>query len=381
MRLLKWTLVSLAVLALATFAGVRIAGDRLGGAKAAAPAAGVFSMPVPVVAVTKQTLPIYLSYPGRIEAIRGVSLQPRISGYIDSQPAVDGADVKSGDLLYRIDPRDMQAALDQARAQTQRDNASLEYAQANFSRGQELLKSGNVTKDSFDQRSSTMRVAEAALALDQAALEAATLNLSYAEIRAPFSGRLGRNLAAKGALVGPATGALNTLVQLDPVYVTFNPSESELTEIERARASGTVEAEVSTPGESSITRKGKLSFLDNVIDRSTGTIIARVTIENHDFTLLPGQYVRVRLLIRNEPDALMAPVAALGSNQMGKYVYVVGQGDKAEMRPLELGPNDGPLVSVKKGLSEGDRVIVGNLQKIGPGSPVQALPGEKKAGP
>jgi len=381
MRLLKWTLVSLAVLALATFAGVRIAGDRLGGAKAAAPAAGVFSMPVPVVAVTKQTLPIYLSYPGRIEAIRGVSLQPRISGYIDSQPAVDGADVKSGDLLYRIDPRDMQAALDQARAQTQRDNASLEYAQANFSRGQELLKSGNVTKDSFDQRSSTMRVAEAALALDQAALEAATLNLSYAEIRAPFSGRLGRNLAAKGALVGPATGALNTLVQLDPVYVTFNPSESELTEIERARASGTVEAEVSTPGESSITRKGKLSFLDNVIDRSTGTIIARVTIENHDFALLPGQYVRVRLLIRNEPDALMAPVAALGSNQMGKYVYVVGQGDKAEMRPLELGPNDGPLVSVKKGLSEGDRVIVGNLQKIGPGSPVQALPAEKKAGP
>jgi multidrug efflux system membrane fusion protein len=383
MRLLKWTIVSLAVLALATVAGVRIAGDRLGGggAKAAAPAAGVFSMPVPVVSVTKQTLPIYLSYPGRIEAIRGVSLQPRISGYIDSQPAADGADVKSGDLLYRIDPRDMQAALDQARAQTQRDNASLEYAQANFSRGQELLKSGNVTKDSFDQRSSTMRVAEAALALDQAALEAATLNLSYAEIRAPFSGRLGRNLAAKGALVGPATGALNTLVQLDPVYVTFNPSESELTEIERARASGTVEAEVSTPGEPSITRKGQLSFLDNVIDRSTGTIVARVTIENHDFALLPGQYIRVRLLIRNEPDALMAPVAALGSNQMGKYVYVVGQGDKAEMRPLELGPNDGPLVSVKKGLSEGDRVIVGNLQKIGPGSPVQALPSDKKAAP
>ena len=144
--------------------------------------------------------------------------------------------MKSGDLLYKIDPRDMQAALDQARAQAQRDAASLEYAQANFSRGQELLKSGNVTKDSFDQRSSTMRVAEAALALDQAAIEAATLNLGYAEIRAPFSGRLGRNLAAKGALVGPATGALNTLVQLDPVYVTFNPSESELTEIEtRAR--------------------------------------------------------------------------------------------------------------------------------------------------
>jgi multidrug efflux system membrane fusion protein len=170
-------------------------------------------------------------------------------------------------------------------------------------------------------------------------------------------------------------------MQLDPVYVSFNPSETELVEIERARAAGKVEAEVSTTGEPSVTRKGELSFLDNVIDRATGTIVARVTIKNEDFALLPGQYVRVKLLLGDEPDALMAPVAALGSSQMGKYVYVVGKDDKAELRPLELGPNDGPLVSVVKGLSEGDRVIVGNLQKIGPGSPVKALPVEKKANP
>jgi multidrug efflux system membrane fusion protein len=275
----------------------------------------------------------------------------------------------------------MQAALDQARAQAQRDAASLEYARANFSRGQELMKSGNVTKDVFDQRSSAMRVAEAALAVDQAAIEAATLNLGYAEIRAPFAGRLGRNLAAKGALVGPSSGALNTLVQLDPLYVTFNPSETELAQIEAARASGKVEAEVSTPGEPSVTRNGEMTFLDNVIDRSTGTIVARVTIQNPDYALLPGQYVRVKLLIRDEPDALMAPVTALGSNQMGKYVYVVGKNDKAELRPLELGPDDGALVSVVKGLSEGDRVIVGNLQKIGPGSPVKVLSEGKKAVP
>jgi multidrug efflux system membrane fusion protein len=325
-------------------------------------------------------LPIYLNYPGRVESIRAISLQARVPGYIEAQPAIDGADVKAGDLLYKIDPRDMQAALNQARAQAERDSASLEYARANFSRGQELLKSGNVTKDAFDQRSSTMRAAEAALAVDQAAIDAATLNLGYSEIRAPFAGRLGRNLAAKGALVGSST-ALNTLVQLDPVYVTFNPSESELVQIEKARAGGAVEAEISTPGEPSLTRKGALSFLDNVIDRSTGTIVARITIENHDFALLPGQYVRVRLLVRDQPDALMAPVAALGSNQMGKYVYVVGQGDKAEMRPLELGPAEGSLVSVVKGVSEGERVIVGNLQKIGPGSPVQALPGDKAGKP
>jgi multidrug efflux system membrane fusion protein len=378
MRMLKGSLVAIVALAAATLIGVRIAGDRPGDAKAAAPANVMMAMPVPVFAVVKKDLPIYLNYPGRIEAIRGISLQARISGYIEAQPAPDGADVKTGDLLYQIDPRDLQAALTQARAQAQRDAAALEYAKANFSRGEELMKSGNVTKDAFDQRSSTMRGAEAALAVDQAAIDAATLNLGYAEIRAPFPGRLGRNLAAKGALVGPASGALNTLVQLDPVYVTFNPSESELQEIEAARAAGKVEAEVSTPGEASVTRKGELSFLDNAIDRSTGTIVARVTIENRDYSLRPGQYVQVRLLLRNEHDALMAPMAALGSNQMGKYVYIVGPGDKAELRPLQIGPGEGPLVSIVKGVDEGDRVIVGNLQKIWPGSPVQAIPDSKK---
>ena len=126
--------------------------------------------------------------------------------------------------------------------------------------------------------------------------------------------------------------------------------------------------------ESDTIRKGELTFLDNVVDKTTGTIAARVTIGNPDFTLLPGQYVRVRLHIKDEPDAFMAPMAALGSSQMGRFVYVVGAGDRAEMRPLTLGPMDGELISVVKGLKEGDRVIVGNLQKIGPGSPVKPQP-------
>ena len=379
MRPLKLSLAVLATVAVVAAAGFRFAGAPAdGGAHADAPQPAMMAMPVPVVSVVKKTLPIYLDYPGRIESIRSISLQARVSGYIESQPAADGADVKNGDLLYQIDPRDLQAALDQANAQAQRDQASLEYARASYARGEELVKSGFVARDVYDQRASAMRQGEAALVADRAAVEAAKLNLGYAEIRAPFSGRLGRNLAAKGALVGPASGSLNTLVELDPIYVTFNPSESELAQIVAARASGRVEVEVSVAGEPQLTRKGELTFLDNGIDKATGTIVARVTIANSDFVLLPGQYVRVRLHVKDEPDALMAPMAALGSAQAGKYVYVVGEGEKAEQRPVTLGPADGELVSMLKGLSERDRIIVGNLQKIGPGSPVKPLPQERK---
>ena len=159
-----------------------------------------------------------------------------------------------------------------------------------------------------------------------------------------------------------------------PSTLPSTRASSDLVEITTARAAGKVDAEISLAGKPDAIRKGELIFLDNTVDKATGTIAARVTIANPDFALLPGQYVRVRLHIRDEPDAFMAPQTALGSNQMGKFVYVVGAGDKAEQRLLTLGPMDGDLVSVTKGLSDGDRIIVGNLQKIGPGSPVQPLP-------
>jgi multidrug efflux system membrane fusion protein len=378
---LKISLAALATIGIVAFVGFRVASDHADGATESAAAPAMMAIPVPVVPVVKKTLPIYLEYPGRIESIRSIALQARVSGYIESQLAPDGADVKSGDLLYQIDPRDLHAALDQATAQAQRDQASLEYAKASFGRGEELVKSGFVTKDAYDQRASSMHQAEAALVLDHAAIEAAKLNLGYTEITAPFAGRLGRNQAAKGALVGPATGALNTLIELDPIYVAFNPSESDLADIATARAAGKVDAEISVAGKPDAIRKGELTFLDNTVDKATGTIAARVTIANPDFALLPGQYVRVRLHIGDDPDAFMAPQTALGSNQMGKFVYVVGAGDKAELRLLTLGPIDGDFVSVTKGLTEGERVIVGNLQKIGPGSPIKPLPQEKMRSP
>lgn len=360
---------TLAVLGTGTYFGLRDGPSKAG---AATPPAAQ-AMPVPVTSLVKQTIPIYLEYSARTEAIRNVTLQAKVSGYLQEQGAADGTDVKAGDLLYRIDPRDYEVALDQAKAQFERDSASLEYLRSNRDRGNELATSGYLAKDSFDQRNSTVRQAEAALAMSRAVMRAAEINLGYTEIRAPFDGRLGRNLAPHGTLVGAGGTALNDLVQLSPIYVTFNPSEAEMADVVTARATGKLEAEVFLPGETEPSHRGEVTFVDNSVQGNTGTIVARATIENADRSLLPGQYVRVRLLIREQPNALLAPVAAIGSSQLGKYVYVVGKGDIVEQRLVSLGPSVGNFVALSSGVSESDRVISGNLQKIFPGAPIAPI--------
>jgi multidrug efflux system membrane fusion protein len=336
-------------------------------------APSMMAMPVPVTKIVKKNIPIYLDYSARTESIRNIPLQAKVTGYILKQHVPDGSDVAANDLLYSIDPRDYQAALEQTKAQVARDNAALDYARSNRDRGSTLVQNGYLAKDTFDQRTSTLKQAEAAIAMDEAAVRTAELNLGYTEIRAPFSGRLGRNLAPIGTLISVGGTTLNTLVQLDPIYVTFNPSETDLAEIQKARASGPIAAEVMVPGGSVAGYQGELTFLDNVVDRATGTIIARATIRNPNLSLLPGQYVRIRLAIGERPDALLVPQTALGSSQLGKYVYVVGEGNKADQRLVSTGPVDKDLVVIAGGVSEGDQVISGNLQKIGPGAIVSPI--------
>lgn len=336
------------------------------------PHQAAFVMPVPVASVVKRPVSIYLDYPARTESINNITLQARVSGYLQAQHVPDGSDVKEGTLLYTIDPRDYQAALDRAKAEKQRDIAARDYAESNLQRGTELTKSGWLAKDTFDQRSSSLRQSEAAINIDDAAIRTAELNLEYTQIRAPFSGRLGKNQAPIGTLISIAGAPLNTLVQLDPIYVTFNPSETDLDTIEKVRKSGAVAAEVFVPGDGTPPHKGKITFVDNAVDHLTGTLTARATIANADYGLLPGQYVRIHVHAGENPNALMVPQTAIGSSQLGKYVYVVGPKNIAEQKLVTLGPTEGDLVSVV-GLDEKDLVITGNLQKIGPGSPVQPL--------
>ena len=359
-------------------AAAAIGAVLLGASSHGAPSTGVaaqaLALPVPVASVVRRTVPIYLDYIGTTEAIRTVTLQAQVTGYLATRGAPDGADVKQGELLYQIDPRDYQAALNQVKAQAQHDAAVQDYARVSQNRNSVLSKDGWVAKDTFDQTTSNFHQSEATLAADAAAIQTAQLKLSYTEIRAPFDGRLGKSLVHEGALINAAGTQFNTLVELDPIYVTFNPSETELAAITKARLQGSIPVDVQTSDDAQPKFSGTLSFLDNAVDRSTGTITARATISNPGHTLLPGEFVHVHVHVADQPDALLVPQVALGSSQLGRFVYVVGKDGKAEQHIVSAGASYGSLIVIDKGVNEGDRIIVGNLQKIGAGAPVQPEP-------
>jgi multidrug efflux system membrane fusion protein len=340
------------------------------------PGAGVRppAMPVPVASVVTRTVPVWLDYVGTTEAIRSVTLQAQVTGYLASRGAPDGADVNQGDLLYQIDPRDYQAALNQAKAQEQHDEAAHDYSLVSQRRNSVLSKDGWVAKDTFDQTNSNLNQSVATLAVDAAAIQTAELRMGYTQIRAPFSGRISKSLVHEGALINADGTQLNTLVELDPIYATFNPSESELAAITKSRSKGQVPVEVQVANDPDQRFSGTLSFLDNVVDRGTGTITARATISNPNRTLLPGEFVHVRVHVADQPGALLVPQVALGSSQLGRYLYVVGKDSKAEQRVVSPGANQGNLIVIDKGVTMGDQIIVGDLQKIAVGAPVRPEP-------
>ena len=318
--------------------------------------------------VVQRNVPVNLNYVGATEAIRSITLQAKVAGFLMDGGAADGSDVKKGDLLYRIDPRDFQATLDQITAQAARDNAALEYARSNQGRSATLAKEGWKSKDQFDLANSALGQAQAAVTANEAAIRTARLNLSYTEIRAPFDGRIGRAVVHVGALITASGTTINSLVQLDPLYVTFNPGETDLPAILAQKAKGNVIAQVRVGEDSSF--KGTLTFIDNSVDRTTGTLVARLTIANPDKRLLPGQFVRIELQVDELKNALLIPQIAIGSGQLGKYVYVAGSDGKAIRRAVTTKFTQGTDIVVADGLKAGEQVITSNLQKLSDGSSI-----------
>jgi multidrug efflux system membrane fusion protein len=320
--------------------------------------------------VVGRTIPIYRSFPGTTQALRTVPIQARVTGYLVEQGAVDGADVASGALLYRIDPQDYQAAFAQAQATVAQANASLEYSRVSQGRNQTLAHQGWVSQDTSDKADSTLHQGQASLANNDAAVKEAALNLSRTEIRAPFAGRISASQVFTGSLISAAGATLNTLVQLDPIYVSFNPAEVNLAAITQSQARAPIETAVSRNG-GKPNHIGTLTFIDNQVSQSTGTILLRATIANQDHALLPGEFVTATLHLGDLQGALLVPQSAVGSTQIGRTLMIVGEGNKVEQRPVKLGDSDGDMIVVTDGLKPGERVITGQLQKIRPGAVVE----------
>jgi RND family efflux transporter MFP subunit len=354
--------------------------------KAAPPAPPTVTVAHPV----KRSVVDYDEYVGRFLAVDMVEVRARVSGYLEKVHFQDGQIVKQGDLLFTIDRRPFQNALDQARANLTQAQSNLTYAQADLARGQQLVRDKTITEQTFQQRSQAMRNAEAVVTAAQAAVRQAELDVEFTELRAPIAGRIGDRRVAPGNLVTGGTGGnttlLATIVSTDPIRLEFSFDEASF--LRYSRLAGAMQGTsrgMSAPvaakllDEAAFSRDGRMYFVDNVIDRSSGTIRGRAQFANPDSILTPGMFARVRIAATAPYEALLVPDAAIGSEQARKYVLVVGPDDVVATKYVTLGQVVDDLRVIKSGVEANDRVVVNGLARAKAGQKV--TPQEQDATP
>jgi membrane fusion protein (multidrug efflux system) len=334
---------------------------------AEAPAAAVSAAPPAVTVITLRSTEFTpgFSFNGRVVAVDKVELRARVGGFLELRLFQEGADVAAGDLLFVLEKKQYQAIVEQRRADLASAEASKTNTAAQLERGEELVKNGNIPRSEVDLRRAADLMAAASIQETQAKLRQAQINLRDTEIYAPIAGRISRADFSVGSFVGPDSGVLAIIVGQDPIYVTFPVSQQELL-AHRGRCGEPV-VRVSLPDGTSYEHAGKLNFEDVRTDPGTDTLTIRAELPNPDRVLIDGQFLGVRVE-RGEPKrVLMVPQVVVQVNQTGPFVLVVGDDEKAAARPVRLGAVEGLQVVVEDGLSEGERVIVGGIQKVRPG--------------
>jgi len=343
--------------------------------KQAPPAA--FQMPpaaVTVFAASTAEAPQYLDEIGTCTARQYVSIIPQVTGPITQLHFQDGAELHKGELLFTIDPRPYQAVLDQAVANLNQGQAAVDFAKTEFKRMADLLPSKAVSQDDYDTKKNAMDVAIAQLASAKAAVETARLNVEYTTIFSPIDGRAGERLVDPGNVVTANQTPLLVVQTLDPIYADFICSENDLPEVRRHAAEKTLKVLVSLPSDTDSGHEGDLTFIDTQVVNQSGIIKLRATIPNADRHFWPGQYVKVRLILSQEENAILIPASATQIGQNGPFVYVVKSDSTAELRPVSLGQRQGDMIVVEKGVAAGDKVIATGQMMVIPGMPVMVLP-------
>jgi multidrug efflux system membrane fusion protein len=345
------------------------------------PAAG--PPPVTVAQPVKRTVTDWDEFTGRFEAVEEVQVRARVGGFVTSVEFRDGAFVNTGDLLYVIDARPFEAVAEQADGQLSDARAKAELAKRELDRALTLNQTQAVSDSVVDQRRQALQAAKAAQTQAEGLLKAAQLNIEFSHVVAPIGGRVSRHLVSVGNLVqGSDSGGnatlLTSIVSLDPIYVYFDMDEATYLKNNRLYFEGKRPSsrenpnpvQVSLTGEIKPSHDGKVDFLDNRLDVSTGTLRGRAVVPNKDFSILPGQFGRVRLIGSSPYEALLLPDTAIASDQSRKIVFVVKDDDTVEARQVTLGPLDEGLRVIREGLKPEDRVIIDGLQRARPGAKV-----------
>lgn len=320
--------------------------------------AGPPPRPVSVAKVITRDVPLYLDEIGTLAAFESVQVQAQVSGQIVARHFEDGADVKKGDLLFTIDPRPYQAALDAAKA-----DAIL--AQANLKRQEELKNQGVTASQDLDTaRANAMRT--------EAAVAAAQTNFDYSSIRSPINGRIGLRQVDVGNTVsaGSSSAVLVSIDNLDPIYTDFTIAEPDLPLVRRYLGDGNLKVLTDAEGDNFPPREGKLYFLANTLQPGTGTVQARAETPNPDHALWPSQFVHVRLILDTLKDARLVPTGAVQTGQKGPYVFVVKADSTLDLRPVKPGQTQGDLRVITEGVKPGETVVVAGQLQLAPGAKV-----------
>ncbi|MBZ5701351.1 MAG: efflux RND transporter periplasmic adaptor subunit [Acidobacteriia bacterium] len=337
--------------------------------QAAAPAAP--AVPVVVAKAVEKDVPVELRAIGNVEALASVSLKAQVTGPVLTVHFQEGQDVRKGDLLFEIDKRPFEVALKQSQADLARDQAKAQNARVLAERYQNLFEQGIVPKLQYDTQRADAEAQEAVVQADRAAIESARLNLQYCEIRSPINGRTGSVLVRPGNLTkANDVPILVTINQITPIYVTFAIPEQNLAEVKRYNAGGKMRVTAMIPEQLNVAEQGTLSFVDNVVDYTTGTIRLKATFGNTQRRLWPGQFVTVVLTLTTQPHALVVPSQAISTSQSGSFVFVVRPDNTAEMRNVTVGRTVGGETIVEKGLQAGETVVTDGQLRLLNGSHV-----------
>jgi multidrug efflux system membrane fusion protein len=367
MKVTNWFILILLILTPLVFFGCGKGDQNQAGAQQKMPA-----VPVTVGTVVQKDVPVILKAVGTVEAYSTVTVRTQVGGILNTVSFKEGDEVKKGDLLFSIDPRPSQAMVAQAEANLAKDRAQAQQAQDQVKRYEDLVKKDFVTQEQFDQIKATAAAEQASVAADQAALQNAKLQLSYCTIRSPIEGKTGNLMVHAGNVVKVNDTELVSIQQVHPINVTFALPEKSLADLREHMNAGHLIVEA-TPSGSTAQRpvNGTLDFINNTVDRQTGTIQLKANFDNREGSLWPGQFVDVNLTLTTTKNAIVVPSQAVQTGQQGEYVFVVKPDLTVDLRPVEVASAGEKETVIAKGLTEGERVVTDGQLNLVPGAHIE----------